>query len=242
LGIFTYNTKVNLCDVDENNKLTNKSILEYMQEAASVHSDTAGFGLNNVPTTHLGWIILNWKLKVFSRPVWNTKITIKTWSRPIEKLYFYRDLEMYDEANNLIAIASSKWILINTETHAIQRASADMNEKYESIDKLVFNTPMVEKLKEPETSQLTFEYTVQRRDIDTNHHVNNLHYLEYAYEALPENIFLEYDFKNIEIMYKNEVKLGDTLLGFYTKNENNEHFVTIKSKETNTLNAIIKLY
>ena len=242
MGIFTYNTRVNLCDIGENNKLTNKAILEYMQEAASAHSDSAGFGLNNVPTTHLGWIILNWKLKVFSRPVWNTKITVKTWSRPIEKLYFYRDFEMYDEANNLIAIASSKWILINTETHAIQRALPDMNEKYQSTDKLVFDTPMVEKLKEPETSEMNFEYAVQRRDVDTNHHVNNIHYLEYAYEALPEDIFLKNDFTNIEIMYKHEAKLGDNIVGLYSKTENDEHIITIKGKEANTLHAIIKLY
>ena len=31
-----------------------------------------------------------------------------------------------------------------------------------------------------------FSYTVGRRDIDTNHHVNNIHYLDFALEALPQ--------------------------------------------------------
>lgn len=242
MGTFVYNTKVNLCDIGENNMLTNKCILEYLQEAASVHSASAGYGLNDVPNTHLGWVIMNWKLKVFFRPAWNTKLVIKTWSRPIEKLYFYRDFEMYDEYNTLVAIASSRWLLINTETHAIQRALPDMNEKYESMDKLVFDTPMIEKLKEPENSEVTFEYTIQRRDIDTNHHVNNLHYLEYAYEALPEDVFSDNDFKNVEIMYKHEAKYTDTIIGLYSKTESDEHIVTIKGKETGMLHAIIKLY
>ena len=71
---------------------------------------------------------------------------------------------------------------------------------------------MVEKLKEPEISEITFDYIVQRRDVDTNHHVNNLHYLDYAYEALPNDVYINNDFKNVEIMYKHEAKLGDNII------------------------------
>ena len=74
-------------------------------------------------------------------------------------------------------------------------------------------------------------YKVQRRDIDTNKHVNNLIYLDYAYEALPSEIYENYNFSNIEIMYKHEAKLGDTLSLFYTNTEENEHIITIKNKE-----------
>jgi len=43
-------------------------------------------------------------------------------------------------------------------------------------------------------------------------------------------------------MYKHEAKLGDNIVGLYSKAENNEHIITMKGKETNTLHAIIKLY
>ena len=137
MGIFTYNDKIDIPDVGENNTLTNIAILKLMQETAALHSDSVGYGLNDSPKTHLAWIILNWRLKVFSRPIWNTKLTIKTWAKPVGKLYFYRDLEIYDSNENLVAIASSKWILIDTETHSIQKAPLDMNEKYGAIDKSV---------------------------------------------------------------------------------------------------------
>ena len=98
---------------------------------------------------------------------------------------------------------------------------------------------MVEKLKEPENSKLISEYTVLKRDLDLNHHVNNLNYLDFAYEALPKESIV--DFNHVEIMYKHESRLGDNLQLFYSI-ENNYNIITIKTKNTNKLNCIIKLY
>ncbi len=50
-----------------------------------------------------------------------------------------------------------------------------------------------------------YKYTAVRRDIDANHHVNNVNYLEFAYDALPEKINL--NFENLEIFYKKQIKL-----------------------------------
>lgn len=240
-GIFSYNTKVDISDVGENNKLSNKAILRLMQEAAALHSASIGYGLNDTQNTHLAWIILNWKLQVFASPNWNTKLVVKTWSKPITKLYCYRDFEIYDNTNNLIAIASSKWVLYDTVKTFIAKPPKDMNSKYMSIDKSVFSCPMVEKQKEPINSKLSFEYAIQRRDVDTNHHVNNLFYLDFAYEALPEEIVFNSDFKNVEIMYKHEAKLGE-IIYCYHSNFNNEHIITIKNSVDNSLHSIIKLY
>ena len=71
--------------------------------------------------------------------------------------------------------------------------------------------------------------------------INNLNYLDFAYEAIPDDIFSHSDFKNVEIMYKHEAKLGDTLNLFYTK-QKDSIFVTIKNKKTDKLHCILKLY
>ena len=49
-------------------------------------------------------------------------------------------------------------------------------------------------------------------------------------------------FENMEVTYKHEAKLGDTISCFYTKTGDNEHIVNIKNKETNSIHAIVKLY
>ena len=84
-------------------------------------------------------------------------------------------------------------------------------------------------------------YKVIKRDIDINNHVHNLYYLDFAYEALPEDVYRADECNNIEVMYKKQIKLADEIVCLYAK-EKNENIVSIKSKDKKILHAIVKLY
>lgn len=239
--IYSNTFTVNFCDVGENNELTNKGILRLMQELAGQHSNSVGIGLNDTPKTGFAWIILNWKLKVYMRPKWNEKLIISTWTKCEKSLFCYRDLKICDKNSNVIAVAKSKWVLFDVNKKRISKVPEYVQEKFPDSDESVFNEKIDEKLKEPANSKFVYEYKIQKRDIDTNHHVNNLNYLDYAIEALPENI-TNTDFSNVEIMYKHEAKLRDTITIFISNPNQNEYILTIKNKQSENIHAIIKLY
>ncbi|MBQ2916858.1 MAG: hypothetical protein IJE59_01570 [Clostridia bacterium] len=242
MDIYTKKFDITFSDIDENNQLSNKGILRIMQEIAGLHSSSLGYGLNDTPQTGFAWLLLNWKLKVFSRPKWEETLTVNTWSKSMNPLFAYRDIEILDSNNNLVAAGSSKWILFDINNKSLCKIPSEVKEVFPSVDKSVFEEKFVEKLKEPENSNFIYEYTIQRRDIDTNHHVNNLNYLDYAYQALPEDIYFNMNFSNVEIMYKNESKLGDVISVFYSATSENEHIITIKDKYGKKLHAIVKLF
>jgi len=261
-GIFSKQFEVTLLDVGENNELSNKGILRFLQEIACIHSGLCGSSLNNVKETGIAWVVLNWKLHVFSRPRWNTTLTIKTWSSNQKHISFYRDFEITDEDNNLVAVASSKWVPLDVINKTFAKMSPELISNYHIIDKHAFDEPIKEKLAEPEGSAFVKDYTVLQRDLDTNHHMNNLIYLDLACEALPVNF--PPNFSDLEIMYKHEAKLGDVLemyfycennkvpgaaptdfacdagSGSYTSNDK-DYIITIKNKFTNVLHTIVKL-
>jgi len=79
-----------------------------------------------------------------------------------------------------------------------------MANEYGIVNKSVFDEEKCTKLKETENMKKVYEYTAKRRDIDSNDHVNNLVYLEFAYDAFPENVELNFD--NVEIYYKKQIK------------------------------------
>lgn len=242
MGIFTYEYTVKYFDIGSNNKLSLKSLMAILQEAAGLHSDEAGYGLNNIPKTHLTWLLLNWRVKIFSHSHWNEKLTVKTWPRTLEKLFSYRDFEVFDNNHHLVAIASSKWILVDTETKKIKRITPDIADAYGgAVLKSVFDTPFDEKINEPEKLALNFNYSIQRRDIDTNGHVNNLHYIDFALETLDEEICNKKDFDNLEIIYKKEIKYPEKIKCYYSF-ENNQHIITIKNEDDSIVHAIVKLY
>lgn len=242
MAIFTYNYKIKYSDVGIDNKLTLKSLVETLQEAAIGHSEQAGYGVNNMENTHIAWLLLDWKVQVMSYPHSNQFITVKTWPRVFDKLYSYRDFEVYDGENNLIAIASSKWFAVDTQSKRIKKLTPEITDAYgEPVTNSVFDEPFKNKVTAPENSKLNFSYTTQRRDIDTNGHVNNLNYIDYALETLDEKIFNNTTFKNLEIEYKKEIKLRENIKCYYTF-QDNKHIITIKSEDDLTIHAIVKLY
>ena len=242
-NVFEYNSIVQYTDVNENNELSKKGLLRILLEVAGLHSDYAGYGLNQTPQTHLAWMILNWKVKSFYNPHWNSKLSIKTWASDFTRSISRRQFEVYDEDNNPVAIASSKWILVNAKTHSISKFTPEILEAYgNGYNKHVFDPDINDKEKEPENSEYIYEYRIMRRDLDTNHHVDNLFYLDYAYDAIPKD-FYNKNFENIEIMYKKQLLYGDLIKCFYSfDKENNTHIVTIKNENLDIVHAIVKMF
>ena len=92
--------------MDKNNHLSLKGLLKYLVQAASKHSDLVGYGLDDIPRTHLAWILLNWKVKIYNYPKTGDYLHIKTWASSYSKLYCFRDYEVLDNAGTPVAIGS----------------------------------------------------------------------------------------------------------------------------------------
>ncbi len=240
--IFEHDFELGVKDVGKYDMIKNRAILEMLENIGAYHSDVAGYGINDIPTTHLAWILLAWKLKVLARPKYGQKLHIKTWGKDMTKIFTYRDFEIYDEENKLCAIATSKWALININTRKMVRLNDDIitSFKPENID--IFQNKKIEKIKVPDSFSKSIVYTTSRRDIDINGHMHNLYYLDIAYNALPDDVYInDRPFNNVEIQYKKEIKLGDKLICKYSLYDN-KHIVAIYNKEENILHALISLY
>ena len=96
MGFVNVDIRVRYEDVDKNNYITLKGLLKYLLDAATLHSNKAGYGLNDIPTTNLTWLILNWKVHVDRYPRTGEAIHIRTWTRSSTKLYSFRDFEIID--------------------------------------------------------------------------------------------------------------------------------------------------
>lgn len=241
MAIYKCKSRIGLEDVGYSNKITNKAIIKILENAGGMHSESLNLGLNSIEITGFSWILLGWKVKVIVRPRYNEELTVNTWGRESNRAFTYRDYELYDESGNLCIIATSKWAIVDIKNGHLAEITPELIEPYKCEEKKVFNSDYSFKLKEPETIDREIRYKVQRRDIDINKHVHNLYYLDFAYEALPEEIYENCAFNNIEIMYKRQTKLNDEIKCLYTK-DGEQNIVTIKSIDDNLLHAIIKLY
>lgn len=230
---------IGLRDVNFLQELTNTALLSYLEDMGGIHSNKVNNGMNNKTT----WVLLAWKVKMNKRPKYGETIKIKTWSRGMEKIYAYRDFEIYDINNNLIGIASSKWTYLDIETGKILKLTPELAATYETEEVSAFKNPEeadLKKIKEPEKYISSTEFKITRNMIDTNHHLHNIYYFDIAKEAIPEEHFLNGEYNEFEIMYKKETKYGENVKAFYSE-ENEKHIVTIKDESEENLHAIIIL-
>lgn len=238
--IYTEKFKIPLKDIGKDNKIKNRAILEVLENAACYHSDLVGYGVNNIKETKVTWILLDWKLKVINRPTYGQVLTVNTWGKEMNKFFTYRDYEIYDNNNNLCAIATSKWALIDTEKGKMSRLTENIINAYKPEEKTVFEEKSLDKVKIPEEFSNTIKYEVIRKDIDINKHMHNLYYLDLAYEALPDEIYNKRPFDYVRITYKKEIKLGEKVNCKYVE-QDGKYVIVIKSEDETVIHAIVEL-
>ena len=232
---------VGVKDIRLDNKATNFAILSFLEEVASSHSSTVGYGVNDINEKKKVWLLMDWKLQVFERPRYGDKLLVKTWGRPIEKhiFYTYRDFEVFLNGK-LIAIATSRWVLFDLNTNKITKITPEILDLYKPEEQNVFQEKEISKVKEPEMKEFKLLYEVKRKDIDVNKHMHNLNYISLAYEALPDEIYEKIELNNVRVMYKHQILLGDKVKCFYSKEEG-KHIISIKSENEEVLHALIVL-
>ncbi len=190
MAIFEKEYTVGLIQVGNSNLLTNHGILELLESIACFHSDTVNFGINNIKDIGFTWMLLHWKVKVLKRVRYGDTITVKTWAGYANRFYTLRDFEIFDKNNELICIASSKWALIDINNKSISKITENIIGRYKAESKSVFNENDISKIKVSELPTTPcFDFKVLRRDIDVNEHMHNIYYLDYALEALPEDVY-----------------------------------------------------
>lgn len=241
MGVYTMEASVHFNDVNTDNQLTMKGALRLMQEASNCHSNQVGYGLNQIPQTGYSWVLYQQRCHMYQRPGWGTKLTIRTWSRGADGVICLRDFEMLDEQGQRVAVATTAWLLVDAGSQKMIKIPAGMMEEYGTVEESVFDEPM-KRLKMLPDAPRTWEYTVLKRDIDINRHVNNLCYLDYAVESLPNGVEAA-EFNDVTIMYKKAAYLGDSIacFGEWASEETGVYVTSVKDPEGKHLHAIVRL-
>ena len=136
--VFEQQFKMGIKDIGNNNFIKNRAILEMLENIGAYHSDLAGYGAGDIEKTHVAWILAGWKLNVIKRPKYGQTINIKTWGRDMSRATTYRDFEVFNEQGKLCAIATSKWVLVNTKTGKLTRITEEIANKYKPEEKSVY--------------------------------------------------------------------------------------------------------
>lgn len=206
MAAFEFPTRVTYTEIDAGFALTLRGVMTMMQEAAIVHAARQGYSIYDIPRTHVIWMLVQWRVRMVGRAKWNDDLVVETWPRLMARVTSERDFILRTPQGETVAVGQSTWILVSTDTGRATRITPEIQAAFPLTDRGVFDGPQTEAADGP--GEITYEGTVQHRDLDTNRHMNNLVYLDYALQALPEDL-RDKPFPELGIRYSRQLRMGE---------------------------------
>lgn len=216
---------VRCCEVGPNRTATVETIANLLQENACNHAQSVGFSTDGFATTptmrklHLIWVTSRMHIEVYKYPAWGDVVEIETWCQGEGRIGTRRDWIIKDVATgDVIGRATSKWVMMNQDTRKLQKVSDEVREEYLVFcpDKLRLAFPeednnslkKIPKLEDPpQYSKLGL--APRRADLDMNQHVNNVTYIGWVLESIPQETIETHELQSITLDYRRECQQDD---------------------------------
>lgn len=223
--------KIRYSELDCNLSLKPSSLLQLLQDIASEDAQNKDFGYSFLATKNLAWFLLKYHIEFNDIPKGICDIDIQTESRGYNKLFAFRDFEIF--SNNIsIARATTTWGLIDLNTKSIGNIVEILSDNknishFENReDDLKYN-----KIGSIQNLTNKKEFIVRYDDLDVNQHVNNSNYILWALEALDFDFRKNKNLKTLDIVFKKEAKYTDAISS-EVQVVDNMTIHAIKNKET----------
>lgn len=218
-------------EMNTSQRLKESVLLLFLQDIASDNADINGFGYNWCNEHNLGWFLLKYRIELSQYPQNYDYIDIETESRGANKLFAYRDFEIFAPNNISIGHVASCWGLVDMSTKSLV-APQSINPQFEYFEKkatdLKFNKIIL-----PKEFNYQKNYEVRYDDLDLNHHANNSNYISWALETLPYDFRKNHTLSNVDILLKNETTAGE-LITARTQLKGSQTIHIIKNMNNNT--------
>lgn len=196
-------------DTDASWRLKPASFMNLAQEAAGQHAVHLGFGYDDLIKTNTAWILSRVYIEFIDTPKWREDITLTTWHKGLNRLFFLRDFILTDKEGRERVKATTSWLVLNLETRRLVR-DPNLMEDGTVCAENVIETP-ADKVVIPRDVEMEYvmDHLVAYSDIDMNAHTNNAMYMQWAMDAVDYEIASTRPVKEFTINFNKETKPGD---------------------------------
>ncbi|XP_047971018.1 oleoyl-acyl carrier protein thioesterase, chloroplastic-like [Salvia hispanica] len=214
-------------EVGINKTATVETIANLLQEVGCNHAQYVGFSTDGFATTltmrkyHLIWVTARMHIEIYKYPAWSDVVEIETWCQSEGRIGTRRDWILKDyTTGEVIGRATSKWVMMNQDTRRLQKVTDEVRDEY-----LVY-CPKTLRLAFPEENNASLKkiaklddpadhYKVglvpRRADLDMNQHVNNVTYIGWVLESMPQEIIDSHELQTITLDYRRECQHDDVV-------------------------------
>ncbi len=229
---FTEHHTIKWHNVDIRQEMRPYAFMNLAQEIAGTHANSLHFGYHDLKESNQIWVLSRIKVRFLQYPKWNDKVTLTTWHKGMQSLFGLRDFILRNEQGEEAVVATSSWLIMNTQTRKIERSNR-FNANTEILQ-MANKTNAIEepcdRLRTQPDMEKVSDRVVMYSDIDYAMHTNNAKYAEWITNSIDIEIFKNYRIKEFQINFNAETVLGDTVEIYRVKIDTPD-----KIKESNNL-------
>ena len=232
--MYSFNTRIRYSELNhQNGTLPCSSIINYFQDCSTFQSEDLNRGIAYLQANHRVWLLNGWQLQLVKPIKLGDIVNVGTWPYDFKGFYGYRNFIIKDCDNNVLAVANSIWVHLDTQTGRPTKIPEDIGYTIEPPYPMEY---VDRKVDAPEDSIPQPAFQVKKSNIDSYNHVNNGQYIKMAEEFLPDNFLVQ----AMRVEYKAQAVLDDFIVPFVSKKENcytivlanecNKPFATVEFK------------
>lgn len=208
------------------------TMLTLLEETAAEHCYSINYSLYQLEAQNIGWILISGILKMERYPKYKEKIRIRTWLSAYSKIRGFRENIIYDEQGIVIGKAKGLWVFFDIKRRRPIQILDDIREKWSSWEEECIVHNITKKIPAIDSEKYDEKFKVNKYDVDTNKHVNNIRYLQWVTESISDEIMDNYFLESIDGRFIAEAQYGDTLRTFIEKDSIDNSFIhTIKTQD-----------
>ncbi|MBR9978175.1 MAG: hypothetical protein KFH87_08810 [Bacteroidetes bacterium] len=195
-------------DCDTRQRLSVLAMMRYFEDIAILQSDHYEVGLRYYVKERVAWLLNKWDIRIHAYPAFKDDVRVLTQPMAMRRVLANRRYVIEDEQAAPLVEADSQWVFVDLARRRPARIPENIFRRYGiSEDAEVLPTPQMPGV--PERADVTRNFHVRKSDIDVNRHVNNIRYVDWAFDALPDELVREQLLRRLLIHYRKEVQYGE---------------------------------
>jgi acyl-ACP thioesterase len=200
------------------------TILTLLEETAAEHCRMIEHSLYNLEKRNIGWVLISGKIDMIRYPRYKETINIKTWLSKYSLVKGYRENIILDDQGNIIGKAKGIWVFFDTEKRKPVPIFNEIKTKwgFDVEEATEINFDAIQTVMD---DTVKMEFDVYKSDLDSYKHVNNIKYLHWLIDSMPDEIQDGYFLNMINAKFYSETKFGEKIQIYISHDKKSNTFL-----------------
>lgn len=218
------NFKISSADTDFYGRLKLSGLINFLIQPAITSADKLGFGVKYLNENNLLWVLSRFDVEIYKTMKWYDELTVETWPKTIDGIFYIRDFIMRDKNNEIVAKSTSAWLAIDTIRRRPKVITGIVSETFHALKhKNSIEKPPI-KLAKKEGEE-TKTYKIGYSDLDLNKHLTTTRYIELMVDCFSMGFHQKNYPSKITVNFLKESKPEEEIKIFKNQlNEKSFHF------------------